>query len=100
MSLDLRGASVQEDVPGRGPALTDVDVENMVDELKALGANVTRAHYLLDSRLLDRLDEEGILVWNQSPVYHRDAQLKTPGQRSTELEVVRETTSPRATTRR
>jgi len=90
--LDLRGASVQEDVPGRGPALTDVDVENMVDELKALGANVTRAHYLLDSRLLDRLDEEGILVWNQSPVYHRDAQLKTPGERSTELEVVRETT--------
>jgi beta-glucuronidase len=89
--LDLRGASVQEDVPGRGPALTDADVENMIDELKALGANVTRAHYLLDPRLLDRLDEEGILVWNQAPVYHRDAQLKTPGQRSTELNVVRET---------
>ena len=89
--LDLRGASVQEDVPGRGPALTDADIDNTIDELKALGAKVTRAHYLLDPRLLSRLDEEGILVWNQAPVYHRDAQLRTPGQRSYELDVVRKT---------
>ena len=88
---DLRGASVQEDIPGRGPAMTDADIDNMVDELKSLGANVTRAHYLLDQRLLDRLDEEGILVWSQAPVYHRDKQLKTPGQRSHELDVVRKT---------
>jgi beta-glucuronidase len=88
---ELRGASVQEDLPGRGPALTDADIDNMVEELKALGANVTRAHYLLDERLLDRLDEEGILVWAQSPVYHRDRQLRTPGQRSHELDVVRNT---------
>ncbi|MGI8731401.1 MAG: glycoside hydrolase family 2 protein [Solirubrobacteraceae bacterium] len=88
---DLRGASIQEDVPGRGPALTDADVESTVDELKSLGANVTRAHYLLDRRLLDRFDEEGILVWSQAPVYHRDAMLKTPGQRSFELDVLRDT---------
>jgi beta-glucuronidase len=89
--LDLRGAAVQEDFPGRGPAMTDADVENIVSELKALGVNITRAHYLLDPRLLKRFDEEGILVWSQSPVYHRDAQLKTPGQRSYELGVVRDT---------
>lgn len=89
--LDLRGASVQEDIPGRGPALTDADIDNTIDELKALGAKVTRAHYLLDQRLLDRLDEEGILVWSQAPVYHRDAQLRTPGQRSFELDVLRKT---------
>jgi beta-galactosidase len=87
----LRGASVQEDLPGRGPALTDADIDSMVDELKSLGANVTRAHYLLDPRLLSRLDEAGILVWAQSPVYHRDRQLRTPGQRSYELGVVRDT---------
>ncbi|MEA2155415.1 MAG: beta-galactosidase, partial [Solirubrobacteraceae bacterium] len=89
--LDLRGASVQEDIPGRGPALTDADVSNIVDELKALGVNITRAHYLLDPRLLARFDQEGIMVWSQAPVYHRDAQLKTPGQRSYELGVVRDT---------
>jgi hypothetical protein len=90
-ALDLRGASVQEDAPGRGPALTDADIENTVAELKALSVNVTRAHYLLDERLLDRFDEEGILVWSQAPVYHRDRQLRTPGERSHELEVLRRT---------
>jgi beta-glucuronidase len=89
--LDLRGASIQEDVPGRGPALTDADIESTVDELKELGANVTRAHYLLDERLLRRLDEEGIMVWSQAPVYHRDRLLRTPGERSAELEALRNT---------
>ncbi|MEA2219016.1 MAG: beta-galactosidase [Solirubrobacteraceae bacterium] len=89
--LDLRGASIQEDTPGRGPALTDADIETTVQELKSLGANVTRAHYLLDERLLRRFDEEGILVWSQAPVYHRDAMLRTPGQRSFELDDVRNT---------
>jgi hypothetical protein len=89
--LDLRGASIQEDIPGRGPAMTDADIDTTVDELKALGVKVTRAHYLLDPRLLDRFDQEGILVWSQAPVYHRDKQLKTPGQRSHELDVVRAT---------
>jgi hypothetical protein len=89
--LDLRGASIQEDMPGRGPALTDADIETIVDELKSLGANVTRAHYLLDPRLLARFDEEGILVWGQAPVYHRDVRLRTPGQRSYELDDLRNT---------
>ncbi len=90
-SVDLKGASIQEDIPGRGPAMTDADIDNTVDELKALGVNVTRAHYLLDPRLLERFDQEGILVWSQAPVYHRDDLLRTPGQRSRELDVVRGT---------
>ena len=89
--LDLRGASVQEDIPGHGPALTDADVDSIVGELKTLGVNVTRAHVPLDPRLLDRFDEEGILVWSQAPVYHRDAQLRRPGERSYELRVLRNT---------
>jgi hypothetical protein len=89
--LDLRGASIQEDVPGRGPALTDADVERIVADLKAVNANVTRAHYLLDERLLRRFDEEGILVWNQAPVYHRDVQLRTAAGRAYELAGVRRT---------
>jgi hypothetical protein len=89
--LELRGASIQEDMPGRGPALTDEDVERIVSDLKALNANITRAHYLLDDRLLDRLDEEGILVWSQAPVYHRDVQLRTAAGRERELGNVRRT---------
>ena len=72
-TLDLRGASIQEDVPGPRPGAHRRRRRDDVAELKALGANVTRAHYLLDERLLRRFDEEGILVWSQAPVYHRDA---------------------------
>lgn len=79
--IELSGASIHEDVEGRGPALTDDDIDAIVARLEALHANVTRSHYLLDDRLLDRLDEAGILVWNQAPIYHRDRMLVTPAQR-------------------
>ncbi|WP_146175281.1 glycoside hydrolase family 2 protein [Paraconexibacter algicola] len=90
-AIDMRGASIQEDLRGRGPALSDADIELIVKELKALGANVTRAHYLLNDRLLDRLDEEGILVWSQAPIYHRDKRLVTPEQRAEALRTLRGT---------
>ena len=89
--LEVRGASIQEDLPGRGPALRDADVEQIVDDLKRLGANVTRAQYPLSERLLSRLDEEGILVWSQAPVYHEDEALKTQAGRKEALEKVRTT---------
>lgn len=87
--IELRGASIQEDVDGHGPALTDADVASIVDQLKAVGANVTRAHYALDERLQRKLDEAGILVWAQAPVYHRDALLRTPTGRAAALATVR-----------
>jgi beta-glucuronidase len=87
----LRGASIQEDVYGRGPAMTDEDVDEIVRELKAVGAKITRAHYLLDDRLLDAFDEAGIMVWSQAPVYHRDVQLRDAAHRTREVETVRRT---------
>jgi hypothetical protein len=89
--VDLRGASILEDVEGRGPAMTDADVDAIVAKLKALHANVTRSHYLLDDRLLDRLDAAGIMVWLQAPIYHRDRLLVTPAERATALATVRGT---------
>ncbi|HEU4976047.1 MAG TPA: glycoside hydrolase family 2 TIM barrel-domain containing protein [Baekduia sp.] len=87
--VQLRGASIQEDVKGHGAALTDADIDAIVERLKALGADVTRAHYALDPRLADKLDEAGILVWAQAPVYHRDRLLETPAQRRRALGMVR-----------
>jgi hypothetical protein len=87
--IALRGASIQEDVDGHGPALTDTDVASIVDQLKTVGANVTRAHYALDERLQRKLDEAGILVWAQAPVYHRDARLITQAERDSALSTVR-----------
>ncbi|MGE4424959.1 MAG: glycoside hydrolase family 2 protein [Solirubrobacteraceae bacterium] len=76
-TLRLRGSSIQEDIPGRGAAMTDADIARTVGELQASGANVTRAHYSLDERLLTALDEAGIMVWAQSPVYQADRRLRT-----------------------
>lgn len=89
--LDVRGAAIQEDLPGRGPALTDGDVAQIVDELQAVHATITRAHYLLNPKLLDALDAAGIMVWSQAPIYHRDRLLETGAQRATALETLRGT---------
>ncbi|MEJ7749942.1 MAG: glycoside hydrolase family 2 TIM barrel-domain containing protein [Thermoleophilaceae bacterium] len=70
--IQLRGASMHEDVPGRGPALTAADMDAEVRALKEVGANLTRAHYALSEGLLSRLDRAGIMVWNQAPVWQRD----------------------------
>lgn len=61
--LILHGASLQEDVRGHGDALTPADQQGIVDDLRRLGANATRAQHALDPALLERLDAAGILVW-------------------------------------
>ena len=61
--LRLHGASLQEDAPGRGDALTPTDMDAVVARLKAIGANATRSQHPLSDALLDRLDAAGILVW-------------------------------------
>ena len=83
--INLRGASIHEDMPGHGAALTGRDMDTIVRELKEVGANVTRAHYVLSEGLLQRLDRAGIMVWNEAPVWQRDgggALLKFPTERA------------------
>lgn len=87
----LSGASIEEDMPGHGPALTPSDMDAIVAELQALHANVTRAQYPLNPALLDRLDRAGILVWSQAPIYHRDELLVTPAERHAALATLRGT---------
>jgi hypothetical protein len=89
--VELSGASIEEDVPGRGPALTGADMNQMISQLKALHANVTRAQYGLSPLLLDKLDAAGILVWSQAPIYHRDELLVTPAERAAAMATLRST---------
>ena len=70
--VQLRGASIHEDMLGHGAALTGEDMDTIVRDLKDLGANITRSHYLLAEGLLRRLDRAGILVWNEAPIWQRD----------------------------
>jgi beta-galactosidase/beta-glucuronidase len=89
--LWLHGASIQEDTDGQGAALTDADIQQIVSELKALGANITRTHYELSPRLLDALDRAGIMVWAQPDVEHADARLQSAAGRAQALGQLRTT---------
>jgi hypothetical protein len=61
--VELHGASLHEDVPGRGDGLRSADEARLVGELESLGANATRAQHPLSPSLLEKLDAKGILVW-------------------------------------
>ncbi|MDQ3740161.1 MAG: hypothetical protein M3389_04375, partial [Actinomycetota bacterium] len=61
--IKLRGASLHEDAWPRGDGLHAEDMDQIVESLKALGANATRAQHALSPALLERLDAAGILVW-------------------------------------
>jgi hypothetical protein len=61
--LRLHGASIHEDAEGAGDGLTAADMDAIVRDLKAIGANATRAQHALSPPLLERLDRAGILVW-------------------------------------
>jgi hypothetical protein len=92
--IQFRGASIHEDMPGSGAALTSADMDRIVAELKDLGANLTRAHYLMNDRLLSRFDRAGIMVWSQAPIWQRDAGaqlLRQPKERRRALVTVRGT---------
>jgi hypothetical protein len=63
--LVLAGASIPPDARGHGDAFTRADIDRIVAELHAIGANATRAQQPLPAELLDRLDAAGILVWQE-----------------------------------
>ncbi|MBA3261213.1 MAG: hypothetical protein H0T69_01810, partial [Thermoleophilaceae bacterium] len=92
--IKLAGTSIHEDMPGSGAALSEADMDRIVADLQEVGANVTRSHYLLNDRLLDRLDRAGIMVWSQAPIWQRDRKanvLREPLQRRRAWETVRRT---------
>lgn len=61
--VHLRGASIHEDVEGKGDALNRADHEWIVNALKSIGANATRAQHQLHPALVEKLDEAGILLY-------------------------------------
>jgi beta-glucuronidase len=88
--LVLRGASFHEQVPGRGAALTPADRNTIVGELHAIGANFAREHYPPHPAVLEAFDREGIVFWEQIPVWRvRGSQLRTARFRRTALAALR-----------
>ena len=66
----LRGINRHDDVPGRGSALTDGDVERDLDRIQGLSADHTRpGHYPVHPGILAGCRDRGITVTEEIPVY-------------------------------
>ena len=69
LPIKLRGASFHEEDVTVGAALTPQMRSQIWQELVGLGANFTRAHYPLHPWFLEQADRDGILVWDEIPMY-------------------------------
>jgi hypothetical protein len=63
--LVLRGASLPADAKGHGDAMTPADEDELVADLRKIGANATRSQLPLAQSMLERLDAAGIFVWQE-----------------------------------
>jgi beta-glucuronidase len=77
--VELRGASMHEDTPDRGAAMTTAQIQRDVQLLRSLNANVTRSHYPLNQQMLEACDRLGILVWEQIPFNRERFESSTSG---------------------
>jgi|HubBroStandDraft_1064217.scaffolds.fasta_scaffold00031_21 beta-galactosidase len=70
--LELKGASMHQDRPVKGWAISRADQEQDFDLLQELGANAVRlAHYPHDQYSYDLADARGIIVWAEIPLVNQ-----------------------------
>lgn len=69
-ALFLKGISVHEDDVEKGKHITEKDLLRRFRHVKELGANTMRlAHYPHDEKVAQMADREGVLLWEEIPVY-------------------------------
>ncbi len=68
-ALNLRGVSVHEQNMISGSALNPTQLTALVGWAHELGATIIRAHYPLNPQIEQLADQDGILLWNEIPVY-------------------------------
>ncbi len=69
-SIFLRGACLHEETGGHGKAVTKEDIREAFQRAKKMNCNFLRlAHYPHTQWVSEIADEEGILLWEEIPVY-------------------------------
>jgi len=68
-ALNLRGVSLHEQNVITGAALDPSQLTALVGWAHELGATIIRAHYPLNPQIEQLADQDGILLWNEIPVY-------------------------------
>jgi beta-glucuronidase len=77
--LSLRGVNVHEQSLAEGAALSPASLRHLVDEARAVGATMIRAHYPLGPIVEEAADRAGLLLWSEIPVYQvKSANLALP----------------------
>jgi glycosyl hydrolase family 2 len=90
--LQLRGASIHEDDPRTGAALTPRQRSLIVSRIRSLHATVVRAQYPIHPAFLEAFDRLGILFWDGAPVYQPpNVLLNLPKVRRNAVRVNRDT---------
>jgi len=67
--LQLRGVGLQEQAASTGGALSPAQIEQLIDWVRSLGADLIRVQYPADPLLEELADRYGILIWSEIPVY-------------------------------
>jgi beta-glucuronidase len=65
----LRGASFHEEDVTVGAALTPEMRASIWSSITGLGSTLTRAHYPIHPWFLEQADRDGVMVWDEIPVY-------------------------------
>jgi beta-galactosidase len=66
--LLIRGTHRHEEIAGMGPALSNAQHRDDMQQIKAMGANFVRlAHYPQDPEVYRAADELGLILWDELP---------------------------------
>jgi beta-glucuronidase len=87
--VNLRGVSVHDDLPGKGPALTDADRLQTIRQIKDSGATLVRSHYPLSPNFEEMADQAGLLIWSEVPVYRMNTGYLFASTRHAAVDLVR-----------
>jgi len=70
-SVFLRGVNIHEEIPQRrGRAYSDTDARQLIDWAKDMGCNFVRlVHYPHNEHTIRYAEEQGLMVWEEVPLY-------------------------------
>jgi glycosyl hydrolase family 2 len=89
LPVNLRGVAVHDDIPGKGPALSEADRGALVRQIKETGSTLVRSHYPLSPAFEELADRAGLLIWSEVPVYRMNTGYLFGSTRRAAVDLVR-----------
>ena len=89
LPVNLRGVAVHDDMPGKGPALSEADRVQLIRQIKDSGSTLVRSHYPLSPAFQELADQAGLLIWSEVPVYRMNTGYLFASTRRAAVDLVR-----------